>query len=71
MRIPSEEIHSLRQRVDAQLATFLPAALGPLQTSLPKEGTNIPAMTTTVRTIEQRKKILDPDQQWVVSFFYN
>lgn len=72
MRIPSEEIHSLRRRVDAQLATLLPAsALVPpqLPTSLATERTNTPAMTNTMGTIEQRKNVLGPDQHWVVSYF--
>jgi hypothetical protein len=79
MRIPSEQIHSMRQRIDAQLASLLPT----LNTTAMATGTTPPVTTNNgnhkgpdhdngdddenTMTILQRKQELDPEQHWVVS----
>jgi hypothetical protein len=79
MRIPSEQIHSMRQRIDAQLASLLPT----LNTTAIATGTTPPVTTNNgnhkghdhdhgdddenTMTILQRKQELDPEQHWVVS----
>jgi len=67
IRVQTEEIMSLRQRLDAQLASLLPPTAAKAATTTTTTTTS--NNNTQPTTSQQQKRNLDPDQHWVVRFF--